>query len=124
MRAAFVTSWESIDFLFSRPHHYVFGAFKQTELIGFIAAISIEKEVEILTCAVTPKHQRKGIATRLFTTLMQLGTQRIFLDVDIQNTKAIGLYQKMGFAHTYTRRNYYLHADKSRSDAWTMSKQV
>lgn len=129
MQAAFEQPWENIDFLFQDYHHAVWGASdSNNHIIGFTAVCVTMPEVEILTCAVLPKYQGRGIGKmmirKLIHTYQQQGMHKIFLDVNVTNTTAINLYQRQGFQHIHTRKAYYNMGDNTRHDAWVMVKQL
>src|SRR4051812_37025914 len=61
--------------------------------VGFILARLIKDEAEILTFAVHPAFQRKGIGRRLLTDLLNhLGCNALYLEVAADNQAAIDLY--------------------------------
>ena len=49
-----------------------------------------------------------------------LECEKIFLEVDEANYKAINLYEKVGFVVSYTRRKYY----KNKNDALVMFRSI
>jgi len=73
-------------------------------------------EIEILTILVHPNFRGQGKAFSLLTHLIQYAKQnnvrQIFLEVNIQNTPAISLYEKIGFQKTGIRKNYYKMKDE------------
>ena len=78
---------------------------------GFILVRAVADEAEILTLAVTPAHRRKGHASKLLqhasATLRDGKTARFFLEVAADNTAALALYARHGFAPCGRRANYY-----------------
>ena len=92
---------------------------------GFAVVQVISPEVELLTIAVHPDHQRNGLGRALLADLSQLaarlGCDRVFLEVDERNSPAHALYAAAGFASNGSRSNYYRHADGSQSAAILMS---
>mmetsp|Transcript_15922 Transcript_15922/g.47893 ORF Transcript_15922/g.47893 Transcript_15922/m.47893 type:complete len:243 (+) Transcript_15922:52-780(+) len=91
----------------------VFVATSGVEVIAILIAWLIADEVQILEVAVVPAHRRKGIGTRLLTTL--LSAKRIqdaaattaWLEVKSGNEAAVALYNGLGFVETGLRRGYY-----------------
>ena len=104
---------ETRQFLFSNPYlkeQEVFFAVLDGESIGYTGVgidekYNLEKKVkagEIFTIGALKKHRRTGIGARLMLhgleTLKARGMTKALLGVDDYNpTKAIGLYEKVGF---------------------------
>jgi len=78
---------------------------------GFVLFKAVAEEAEIITIATKASARKKGVAGRLMDeAIRQLEHDRInalFLEVDAENTAAIGLYQKLGFKQVGTREGYY-----------------
>jgi ribosomal-protein-alanine N-acetyltransferase len=68
-------------------------------------------EAEVLTLATHPDVQGKGRATAMLRAaldhLRANGVQEVFLDVSEDNTAALALYARCGFAPFATRTAYY-----------------
>ncbi|GBQ13743.1 ribosomal protein S18-alanine N-acetyltransferase [Komagataeibacter rhaeticus] len=81
------------------------------EASGFIMARMIGDEAEILTFAVNPVCQRRGIGRDLLARCVRqaasAGVVSVFLEVARDNAGALGLYHAAGFAPVGLRRNYY-----------------
>ena len=93
---------------------------------GFLLCSDLGEDIEILTLAVHPSQQRKGIASSLLNELKQLAIQQhkknIFLEVNCSNTPAKLLYLKNDFTQTGLRKNYY-HEEGKAFDALCMTWQ-
>ena len=91
---------------------------------GFLLLRIAAREAEILTLAVAPEARRQGIGSALIQDCFELSNcfDRIFLEVAANNTPAILLYEKAGFAEIATRTAYYRGTDGLRIDALVMSK--
>jgi ribosomal-protein-alanine N-acetyltransferase len=78
---------------------------------GFILMRVVADDAEVLTLAVVPAAQRRGIGRALLAEAMgqtrAAGAQRILLEVSEQNEAARALYQAAGFAEIGRRRRYY-----------------
>lgn len=106
-------------------HHY-FGAYADGELIGY-AGLALNGrpphlEAEIHTIAVTKAFQGTGTGARLLRALLAVADQvhaPVFLEVRTDNTVAIGMYTRAGFAQIGLRRHYY---QPSGADAYTMRR--
>lgn len=92
-----------------------------SDVVGYAGVMAILEDAHITTVAVTPAHQRRGIATRLLLVLLRealaLGAERVTLEVRASNRGAQALYSRFGFAPSGVRKAYY--AD-NREDAVIM----
>ena len=88
---------------------------------GFALVRIVFDEAELLTFAVAPAHQRRGMARRLLHVLRQFLSQRAvdrcLLEVRHDNEAAVQLYRKFGFEQIATRKNYYNTIGGKRVDA-------
>lgn len=64
-------------------------------------------EAEILTLAVHPQRQRRGVAQALVSAARAHVAGIIFLEVAADNQAALALYQNCGFEESGRRRAYY-----------------
>ncbi len=126
-RAAFIHDrpWSAAEFeqlLSAKVNHLI------TTDHGFAVIQLLPPEVELLTIAVDPKHQGKGLGRVLMQKLCALavenGAVHVFLEVDARNTAARALYEKTGFAQSGIRSAYYRHPDGSRGDAILMTRPL
>lgn len=82
-------------------------------------------DAQIMTIAVDTASQQQGIATQLMQTIInkatQQGAQRILLEVRVDNTAALALYQHFGFERMGIRKRYY---QPEGIDAYTMSLDI
>ena len=103
---------ESICFLAAKDNKKV---------LGYIGAYVIEGEMEILNFVVDKIHQRSGIGTLLFNTLLELypNTKSIILEVRENNEQGINFYKKNNFNVISKRKHYYKNGD----DALVMMKE-
>lgn len=117
--AAFTTerSWSAQEFddLLASPYVVVF-----TQPHGFALTRSIADESELLTLAVDSAHRRAGIASHLLHAWLHSISptcKTAFLEVAADNTGAIALYERHGFAKIATRTGYYQRKDAPAADA-------
>lgn len=79
--------------------------------IGFVLFQLVQDECEIITLAVLPQFQRKGIAREMMIELIgvckSMNVKKIFLEVSVENEKAQNLYKKFTFVEYNRRKNYY-----------------
>ena len=80
-------------------------------LAGFILALDLRKECEILSLGVLPERRREGIGSTLLDSVCSEGRVRgaecIVLEVAVDNSAALALYTGRGFMPVGHRRNYY-----------------
>ncbi|HZZ36773.1 MAG TPA: GNAT family N-acetyltransferase [Caulobacteraceae bacterium] len=89
-------------------------AFARIDVDGAAAAIgacAVEGEwTGVFGMRTDPRHRRKGLARRVFASLMamsrQAGARRAYLQVEAVNAPAIALYEEAGFAEAY-RYHYW-----------------
>jgi ribosomal-protein-alanine N-acetyltransferase len=94
-------------------------------VVGYVVAWFLRGEVHILNLAVTPSHQRRGIARRLLAHIVELAqstqSHLITLEVRVSNNPAKLLYVTMGFAPVGIRRRYYRDNNE---DALVMTRRL
>jgi len=86
--------------------------------------IGLKKKGHLISLAVLPEYQRRGIGYALMQEVMQAmflyDATEIFLEVRVSNIPAINLYKKMGFRISQTERSYYANGE----DAHIMSRKL
>lgn len=122
-KAAFTheRGWHADEFasLMAQPYITTF-----TDNGGFALTRTLASESELLTLAVAPKHQRRGIASHLLAqwiTAVQPQAETAFLEVATDNHGALALYEKHGFTRTGLRKAYYARTNGTRVDAVLMT---
>ncbi|MBK5205616.1 MAG: ribosomal protein S18-alanine N-acetyltransferase [Polaromonas sp.] len=95
------------------------------ELLGYFVAMKGVDEVHLLNITVAPAHQRQGWAPVMLEALTiwarGQGAQWLWLEVRVSNARAKAVYERYGFGHVGTRRNYYPATAAGREDAFVMS---
>lgn len=80
-------------------------------IVSYVGAESVLDESNIGNIVTHKEYRGKGIATELFeallTELKAQGIKKLFLEVEHDNTPAIGLYEKLGLSNYGYRRDYY-----------------
>ena len=80
-------------------------------IVSYVGAESVLDESNIGNIVTRKEYRGKGIASELFeallTELKAQGIKKLFLEVEHDNTPAIGLYEKLGFSNYGYRRDYY-----------------
>ena len=91
------------------------------EVLGSGGLMTIAETAQILTVGVLPSGRRRGTGTVLVAELVAEAARRradeVLLEVRVDNTAAIALYEKADFAVIGKRRGYY---DHGRVDALVM----
>jgi len=86
--------------------------------------IGLTKKGHLISFAVLPEYQQRGIGYALMRKVMQAmllhEATECFLEVRVSNTPAINLYKKMGFRIARKNRSYYADGE----DAYLMSRQL
>jgi ribosomal-protein-alanine N-acetyltransferase len=82
------------------------------------------KKGHVVSIAVLPQHQRKGIGSALLQEAMRnmkhYKAKECYLEVRISNEAAISLYKKLGFRITRTLHGYYADGEA----AYIMTKKL
>ena len=90
----------------------VLGFFIDDTIVGFLDYSVIYDRLEVNYIFVKEKYRRQNIAYRLLSYIINnYNYENITLEVNINNIKAINLYQKLGFKIIATRPNYYNGVD-------------
>jgi len=105
------------------------------ELVGYIMCrietglpdfglLGIAKRGHVISIAVLPEHQRKGIGTALVKEAMAgmrvHRAKECYLEVRINNTSGVKLYEKLGFEVSKVVHSYYADGE----DAYLMSLKL
>ncbi len=99
----------------------------QHEILSYAVLMPLIDEAELLTIAVAPSWQRKGLGSLMLRALLdgarEKKLRKIFLEVRVSNLAAIVLYRAAGFVEIGRRRGYYQTAD-GREDALLMACEL
>jgi len=97
------------------------------EIVGYGVLTVAAGEAHVLNVCVGHDHQGLGLGKRLMQRLIDLArwhrAERIFLEVRPSNTRAIALYDHLGFNEIGKRPNYY-PATRGREDAIVMALEL
>lgn len=100
-----------IEFNVSNPSRHVFIAKRQGEVVGTVTAVEEGDKLWITALATDPLHQGQGIGSALLAFVQEEGSRRgseaVMLDVEIDNDKALSVYEKAGFKPTL-QVDYYV----------------
>lgn len=124
--AAFVheRGWSAAEFeqMLAQPYIQHFST-----VGGFALTRTLAGESELLTLAVAPEHQRRGIARTLLTQWLKYSSplaDTAFLDVAADNTAALALYDSLLFQRSNIRKTYYTRKSGPAADAILMSRDL
>jgi len=126
-QAAFTTprpwSASEIATLIAQPNTFVV-----TRPQGFVMGRVVLGEAELLTLAVMPQAQGKGLGRALLDDFEQdacaQGATSAFLEVASDNAPAVALYTRAGYGESGRRAHYYTRPDGSKVDAVIMSRAL
>lgn len=98
---------------FSSPtRHFVVAVDESNTIIGYAGVFAPGgTEADILTVGVVPEHRGQGIAKTLMAMITDWATAQkstaMMLEVKVDNTDAIGLYQSLGYTRLNIRKDYF-----------------
>jgi ribosomal-protein-alanine N-acetyltransferase len=122
---AFDAPWDeaTLSTFLAGPGAYAFVAVND-DTLGMVLCRAVAGEAEVLTLAVPPWARRRGVGLALMTAAIGVaragGAQAMFLEVDVGNAAAVGLYERLGFARSGLRKSYYARGAGPRADALVM----
>lgn len=98
--------------------------FIDEEVAGFIEFSILLDTGEILMLGVDGRYQGRGFGSMLiglaFEKMKDRGVKDVYLDVSVNNKKAIDFYKEKGFEEVMVRKRYYRSGD----DAILMRKRL
>ena len=87
------------------------------KIIGFVIFYHVKDEIEIIQIGIMKACQRKNYGSFIINKIKKLNNiKKIFLEVSVENTKAINFYLKNGFKKIGIRKAYY-KSNKKKVDA-------
>ena len=113
-RASFPTPWTRAAFCYEIQQNKVAHCTtirSRSGVVGYLCFWEIGHEIHITNLAVHPEWRRRGVARRLLATALAEGISRgvllAFLEVRPTNTRALALYDSLGFQVIGRRNGYY-----------------
>ncbi len=114
----------------AQPHqrsYVVLPGARDDDVDGYAGVSVTGSEADVMTVAVAPALQGKGIGAVLVQRLIEIATARaavqMLLEVRGDNTPAHRLYTSLGFERIAVRHGYYRTADGV-ADAWVMRRRI
>lgn len=96
--------------------------------VGFVILRAVADEAEVLTLAVGPRQRGRGLGRLLMDEAIRRlyynRIQSIFLEVDVGNQPALGLYARLGFREVGRRNDYYSTNDGKPATALVMRADI
>lgn len=107
--------WSSSQYKeeFSSPtRHFVVAVDDQQSIVGYAGVFAPgAAEADILTVGVVPDHRGKGIAKALMGLITDWailqGSTAMMLEVKVDNSDAVGLYESLGYSKLNVRKDYF-----------------
>ena len=94
------------------------------EIIGYGGITVAADTADIANVAVTEPYRHSGTGTAIIGELVRIakerGAEKVFLEVRVSNSVAMGLYLKSGFKGVYARTRYYSDGE----DCLVMVKEI
>jgi [ribosomal protein S18]-alanine N-acetyltransferase len=113
-RASFPTPWTRAAFCYEIEQNKVARCTVlrgRRGIVGYLCLWEIGHEIHITNLAVHPEWRRRGVARRLLAAALAEGIARgvtlAFLEVRPSNTRALALYESLGFQVIGRRNGYY-----------------
>lgn len=113
-RESFPTPWTRAAFCYEIEQNKVARCIAmraQRGVVGYLCFWEIGHEIHITNLAVHPELRRQGVARRLLGAALAEGVARgvtlAFLEVRPSNTRALALYESLGFQVIGRRNGYY-----------------
>ncbi len=127
--AAYEVPWGKQALIDSLQEQYDFWLAMQHErIVGHLIFQSVVDESHLLNVCIHPRHQGLGLGRQVmefwFSHCRERGLNRLFLEVRQSNSRAITLYQKLGFQQLSRRKNYYPLPDNQREDGLIMMREL
>ena len=96
-----------------KTHYFLVALDSDKQIVGYAGVMVVASGVDadVLTVAVLPEARRRGIARHFMDSLEKWSSMRVapsmMLEVGVNNTSAICLYESLGYLIINTRKNYY-----------------
>ncbi len=118
--------WDKIEFLELLSQKSIISVIAPHPNQGILVARNLFSTTDIILLEVKENSRRKGIGSfllgELFRKSLIVCSDKIILEVAINNYPAISLYTKAGFEKTGIRKNYYNICKDKKVDAIVMTK--
>ena len=109
-----ITKLNFFDHIISNKNFRFVKLISNKQIIGILQFSWNKSECDIISIGVIEKFQKLNHGTKLVEYLKSLNFKNIYVEVSINNKKAINFYQRLNFLKIGLRKNYY---KKNKSDA-------
>ena len=102
--------WSEKDFGFflEHPQGKNFACIIEAQLVGYVLALFVQGDLDIIAIAVAPSARRKGVGRHLMNHLISaVVPTRVYLEVESSNEAALALYRNLGLKIYGVRKKYY-----------------
>ncbi len=108
-KKSFSSPWDKEVYraLFERENSILFLWYENEEIVAFAMLLDMVDVYEVLKIAVEPRKRNMNIGSKLVEEIKESLHKDIYLEVRINNIKAINLYEKSGFTKIGKRKAYY-----------------
>lgn len=128
----FFHGWQTADFVSYLANPQQTPAYiacdARRKIAGFALLRLAGDEAELLTLVVGRKWQGKHIGSAImraaFDDLLHTPARKLFLEVNEDNSAALSLYRRLGFAQIGSRKAYYPKPDGSAATALIMEAEL
>ena len=125
-KAVFGEHWTKENFRYALeedPYSEIY-LFEEDVIIGYVGLSILYERCEITTLAIRPEYQGKGLGKKLLTYAIDIAKDKkcevVALEVRVDNSVALSLYEDFGFVTVRTRHHYYSDG----TDAYEMAKGI
>jgi len=106
--------------LYNKSYFYTLVYEQDSKVVGFLMYTDLQQTIDIIDIIVEETYRNKKIASCLIDYMISRAKADtvFYLEVAVDNQKAINLYDKFGFDIIHTRKNYY-----GEKDAYVMERR-
>ncbi len=122
-RDSFPKVWTAQEFAYFLDHGcgYCYGLYERSQLGAYLIALLVQGELDIVSIATRLEHRKRGFAKHLLESAKRdPKVDRLLLEVDVENSPAIALYESLRFKRMGVRKGYY----EQKRDAYRMELTV
>ena len=118
MKYGYHKCWDKKFFsnLIENKNSFLYIQKNKEDVVGFVAGTISEKDCDIIMMVIDVKSRRNGFGSLLLKNILHvlrdMGITNIYLEVAVNNSPAVNLYEKCGFEKINIRKSYYKHDDK------------
>lgn len=118
MRDGYHKCWDKKFFLnlIKNKNSILYTLKDKKSTVGFVAGTISDRDCDIIMMVIDIKSRQKGFGSLLLSStlclLKAMGVTNIYLEVAVNNIRAINLYEKNGFKKINTRKSYYKYNEK------------